>query len=166
MIGEMFMANENGVSYGTIVVATDGSPSSLEGGCHAIALAKMSSARLRVINVIDAIVAIQPYANPDMVIQPYADPSVILKVYQEEGERLIAEIVQLGKNAGIKDVSGDVVIGSPRQMIVDWSKEQGADMIVVGSHGSSHLTYLLIGSVAEHLVRYAHCPVLVVRKRK
>ena len=161
------MANENGVSYGTIVVATDGSPSSLEGGRHAIALAKMSSARLRVINVIDASVAIQPYTNPGIAIPlyaEYADPSVIMKGYQEEGERLIAEIVQLGKNAGIKDVSGDVVIGSPRQMIVDWSKEQGADMIVVGSHGSSRLTYLLIGSVAEHLVRYAHCPVLVVRK--
>ncbi len=156
------MVNENEVSYGTIVVATDGSPSSLEGGRHAIALAKMSSARLRVINVIDASVAIQPYTNPGIAI-PF-DPSVILKGYQEAGERIIAEIVQLGKNAGIKDVSGDVVIGSPRQTIVDWSKEQGADMIVVGSHGSSRLTYLLIGSVAEHLVRHAHCPVLVVRK--
>jgi hypothetical protein len=51
------------VSYGTIVVATDGSPSSLEGARHAIVLAKMSSARLRVINVIDASAAIQPYAN-------------------------------------------------------------------------------------------------------
>jgi nucleotide-binding universal stress UspA family protein len=174
MIGEMFMANENEVSYGTIVVTTDGSPSSLEGGRHAIVLAKMSSARLRVINVIDASVAIQPYANPGIAMQPYAnpgigiqlyaDPGVILKGYQDEGELLIAEIVQLGKNAGIQDVSGEVVIGSPRQTIVDWSKEQGADMIVVGSHGSSRLTYLLIGSVAEHLVRHAHCPVLVVRK--
>ena len=158
------MANENEVSYGTIVVTTDGSPSSLEGGRHAIVLAKMSSARLRVINVIDASVAIQPYANPGIGIQLYADPGVILKGYQDEGELLIAEIVQLGKNAGIQDVSGEVVIGSPRQTIVDWSKEQGADMIVVGSHGSSRLTYLLIGSVAEHLVRHAHCPVLVVRK--
>ncbi len=159
------MADENGVSYGTIVMATDGSPSSLEGGRHAVALAKMSSARLRVINVIDAMVAIQS-TNPGIALPLYADPSLILKGYQEEGERLIAEIVQLGKNVGIKDVSGEVVIGSPRQTIVDWSKEQGADMIVVGSHGSSRLTYLLIGSVAEHLVRYAHCPVLVVRQKE
>jgi len=165
MIGEMFVANDNEVSYGTIVVATDGSPSSLDGGRHAIALAKMSGARLRVINVVDASVAIQLYNTPGISTQYYIDdPSAILKVGQEEGERLIAEIVQLGKNAGINDVSGDVVIGSPRQTIVDWSKEQGADMIVVGSHGSSRLTYILVGSVAEHLVRYAHCPVLVVRK--
>ncbi len=170
------MADENGVSYGTIVVATDGSLSSLEGGRHAVALAKMSGARLRVINVIDAHVAIQPYTDPGIAMQSYinpsigiplyTDPSLILRDYQEEGERFIAEIVQLGKDAGIKDVSGEVVIGSPRQTIVDWSKEQGADMIVVGSHGSSRLTYLLIGSVAEHLVRYAHCPVLVVRKNQ
>ena len=105
-----------------------------------IALAKMSSARLRVINVIDASVAIYPYTNPGITI-PF-DPSVILKGYQETSERNVAEIVQLGKNAGIKDVSGDVVIGSPRQTLVEWSKEQGADMIVVGSHGSSRLTYL------------------------
>jgi nucleotide-binding universal stress UspA family protein len=161
MIGEMFMANENGVSYGTIVVTTDGSPASLDGARHAITLAKMSSARLRVINVIDDSVAMQQYANPVIAI-PF-DPSVILKSYQEKGEHLIVEIVQLGKNAGIQDVSGEVVTGSPRQTIVDWSKEQGADMIVVGSHGSSRLAYLLIGSVAEHLVRYAHCSVLVVR---
>ncbi len=156
------MANENGVSYGTIVVATDGSPSSLEGARHAIALAKMSSARLKVLNVVDASVAIQPYTTPVIAIP--ADPSVILKIYQDEGERIVAEIVQLAKTAGIQDVSGEVVIGSPRQTIVEWSQEQGADMIVVGSHGSSRLTYLLIGSVAEHLVRHAHCSVLVVRK--
>ncbi len=154
------MANENGVSYGTIVVATDGSPSSLEGARHAIALAKMSSARLKVLNVVDASVAIQPYTTPVIAIP--ADPSVILKIYQDEGERIVAEIVQLAKTAGIQDVGGEVVIGSPRQTIVEWS--QGADMIVVGSHGSSRLTYLLIGSVAEHLVRHAHCSVLVVRK--
>jgi len=162
------MANENGVSYGTVVVATDGSPSSLEGARHAIALAKLSGARLRVINAVDASVAIQQFTNPGIPgisIPMYNDPSEILKGYQEVGERLIAETVQLGKDAGIKDVSGEVVIGSPRQVIVDWSKEQGADLIVVGSHGSSRLTYLLIGSVAEYLVRHAHCSVLVVRKR-
>jgi nucleotide-binding universal stress UspA family protein len=157
------MTNENGVSYGTIVVTTDGSPSSLVGGRHAIALAKMSGARLRVINVVDAGVAVQPYAN-GIAAPSYADPGMLLKGYQDEGERLIEEIVQMGKDAGIQDVSGEVVIGSPRQTIVDWSKEQGADMIVIGSHGSSRLMYLLIGSTAEHVVRYAHCPVLVVRK--
>jgi nucleotide-binding universal stress UspA family protein len=76
-----------------------------------IVLAKMSSARLIVINVIDASVAIQPYINPAIAIT--FDPSVILKGYQEAGERIIAEIVQLGKNAGIQDVSGEVVMGSP-----------------------------------------------------
>jgi nucleotide-binding universal stress UspA family protein len=52
---------------------------------------------------------------------------------------------------------------SPAATIVDYAKETHVDIIVVGTHGRSGISHLLMGSVAEHVVRNAPCPVLVVR---
>jgi nucleotide-binding universal stress UspA family protein len=56
-----------------------------------------------------------------------------------------------------------IEVGKPEQTICDVAREVGADVIVVGSHGRTGLGRLLIGSVSEHVVRHAPCPVLVVR---
>jgi nucleotide-binding universal stress UspA family protein len=47
--------------------------------------------------------------------------------------------------------------------IVDYAKEAHIDIIVVGTHGRGPVSHLFMGSVAEHVVRHAPCPVLVVR---
>jgi nucleotide-binding universal stress UspA family protein len=57
-----------------------------------------------------------------------------------------------------------VVLGEPAHGIADFAAEKKADLIVIPSHGRTGLTRLLIGSVAERVVRLAHCPVLVLRK--
>ncbi|NPV28942.1 MAG: universal stress protein [Firmicutes bacterium] len=148
--------DQNGVSYRLIVAATDGSATALHAARHAISLARLSNARLRVIYVV----------NTHIAFHLGAYQYLALETLQEEGDRAVDEVVRLAEKAGLSDVGGAVLSGSPRQVIVDWAREQGADLIVVGSHGYSRLTYLLIGSVAEYVVRYAHCPVLVVREKK
>ena len=57
----------------------------------------------------------------------------------------------------------DVAFGDPGHEIADYAERIGADLIVLPSHGRSGLRRLLIGSVAERVVRLAHCPVLVLR---
>ncbi|QDU93962.1 universal stress protein [Lignipirellula cremea] len=57
-----------------------------------------------------------------------------------------------------------VVVGDPGRSIADFAAKKGADLIVVPSHGRSGLQEILLGSVAERVVRLAHCPVLVIRK--
>ncbi len=54
--------------------------------------------------------------------------------------------------------------GSPAAAIVQYADEQGVDLIVVGSHGRKGVTRLLLGSVAEAIVRHARCPVLTVKQ--
>jgi len=54
-------------------------------------------------------------------------------------------------------------IGSPFQLIVDYAATQQVDMIVMGTHGHTGLQHMLLGSVAERVVRLATCPVLVTR---
>jgi nucleotide-binding universal stress UspA family protein len=56
-----------------------------------------------------------------------------------------------------------IVYGVPFQAIVDTAKEQGVDLIIMGTHGRTGLTHVLMGSVAENVVRLAPCPVLVTR---
>ncbi len=56
-----------------------------------------------------------------------------------------------------------VVFGDPGHAITNYASENKADLIVLPSHGRTGIKRLLIGSVAERIVRYAHCPVLVLR---
>lgn len=58
----------------------------------------------------------------------------------------------------------DVVFGDPGHAITHYASDVKADLIVLPSHGRTGIGRLLIGSVAERIVRYAHCPVLVLRK--
>lgn len=57
----------------------------------------------------------------------------------------------------------DVQVGDPGHRIADVAEKLGADLIVMPSHGRSGIKRLLIGSVAERVLRLAHCPVLVLR---
>jgi universal stress protein A len=70
-----------------------------------------------------------------------------------------------GLAAGIKNltVESRLLEGEPVSTIVDLAREIGADMIVIGSHGRTGLSRVLLGSVAEHVVRKAGCPVLTVK---
>lgn len=56
-----------------------------------------------------------------------------------------------------------VLFGDAGTQIVDYAEEQRADLIVLPSHGRTGISRLLIGSVAERVVRMAHCPVLVLK---
>lgn len=64
---------------------------------------------------------------------------------------------------GISGAELEVRLGDPGQIACDRAEELGAELIVVGSHGRTGLTRMLLGSVAERVVRLAHCQVLVVK---
>lgn len=142
--------------YRLIVVATDGSPPALCAVEHAVALAKQFSAALRVIYVV----------NAHLTFHLGAYQRLALETLEEEGRRAVREALKIAESAGLKDVGGEVLCGNPRQAIVDWAREQDADLLVLGSQGYSRITYLLMGSVAEYVVRHASCPVLVVRQKQ
>lgn len=55
---------------------------------------------------------------------------------------------------------------SSASVILDYAKEQGVDLVVMGTHGRRGLGHLFLGSVAEEVVRLAGCPVLTIRERK
>ncbi|WP_250122595.1 universal stress protein [Chroococcidiopsis sp. CCMEE 29] len=62
-----------------------------------------------------------------------------------------------------EDVQIGVAIGDPSSEIIDYAKVINADLIVISSHGHTGLSRFLLGSVAERVIRFVHCPVLVLR---
>jgi nucleotide-binding universal stress UspA family protein len=149
------MAEEaDGVSYKLIVTTVDGSQPSSKAVGHAAMLARLTGARLKIIYVVDTHITFQLGTYQQLAIE----------TLEQDGARAVAEAVKIAGDAGVSDVDGEVMSGSPRVVIINWAKENAASLIVVGSHGYSRLTYILIGSVADYVVHYAHCPVMVVRR--
>ena len=79
-------------------------------------------------------------------------------------EELVARAAQQLRDGGFK-ITTMVLVGDPREAILNMAKSKGADLIVVGSHGRSGIAKLLMGSVASHVVTHAPCNVVVVRPR-
>ena len=61
---------------------------------------------------------------------------------------------------------GEVIVGDPVDSIIDYATTQDADLIVMGTHGSKGLEKILLGSVAERVLKGAHCPVLIMNPFK
>jgi nucleotide-binding universal stress UspA family protein len=80
-----------------------------------------------------------------------------------ECEKRLADAKKEAEAAGIARVQTQQLQGSPATEIVEFAKKHGFDLIVIGTHGRTGLQRALIGSVAEKVVRHAHCPVLVAR---
>jgi nucleotide-binding universal stress UspA family protein len=138
-----------------ILVPIDFSPYADQALEYAITLAQKLQARLTLLHVIH----LTPLTMGDSVT---SIPGVFLEEVETEAEQLINASLGRLHNAGL---SGETVIvhGIPFQMIIDTAKDKGADLIVMGTHGRTGLTHVLMGSVAEKVVRLAPCPVLVTR---
>ena len=128
---------------------------------YAFTLAKSLGAEIHVIHVID---------QSSMVAAASVHPSASMvpqKEYQEalkqDADQLLKEIVNLGKNEGIK-IHDQVLTGtSVKQTILDYAKDKDVDLILIGTKGMTGIKKFLVGSVANDVISHAHCPVLAVR---
>lgn len=78
----------------------------------------------------------------------------------------IARFEKTGAKINHKRVAAAVDFGSPTERILALAEELKADMIVIGTHGRTGMQRLLVGSVAENVLRHAHCTVLVARQKQ
>ncbi|WP_294346822.1 universal stress protein [Prosthecochloris sp.] len=74
----------------------------------------------------------------------------------------LEEIIRTEREQGV-EVQADVQIGTPSETILEKAEELDVNLIIVGSHGKTGLSRILMGSVAESVVRKAKCPVLIVK---
>jgi nucleotide-binding universal stress UspA family protein len=79
---------------------------------------------------------------------------------RKELQRMLSEVVPIDASVGYEH---RLLMGSPASAIVHLAEKEGVDMIVMPTHGRTGLLRLLMGSVAEEVVRKAKCPVLTVK---
>lgn len=138
-----------------LLVPTDFSPYAEDALDYAIALARALRARVILLHVISAMY----WATGEM---PGALSASVMDELERGAQQSLEQAFQRVRAAGL---DGEVMVlhGSPFEGIVSAAHDQGVDLIVMGSHGRTGLPHLLLGSVAERVVRLAPCPVLVTR---
>jgi len=138
-----------------LLLATDLSEASESATDEAFDLAGRLGASLLVVSVID----------PGSLQLPGGRFRARIDQVRERREQQAQALVERGHEAGV-EVSFLIWTGDPGDMIVSAAEAERVDMVLVGSHGRGAVGRLFLGSVSEHVVRNAPCPVLVVRPRE
>jgi len=95
------------------------------------------------------------------VAAPSPSPPTVVR--RDHGEEALARLHDLIPEAFRGIWEAEVAAGQPAETIVRVARERNADLVVMGTHGRTGLQHVLLGSVAEKVVRLAPCPVLTVR---
>ena len=140
-----------------ILVATDFSDASARALDYARELARAFKASVHVMHVLEDLAA-HAWTTEVYVA---ALPGVHEEMEKQARERL----EQIVTPEDRRDLATQTVLrlGSPFVEIVRYAREANIDLVVMGTHGRGAIVHMLLGSVAERVVRKAHCPVLTVR---
>ncbi len=140
-----------------ILVAVDLGDASLDALSVACARARKTGAELAVCHVL-------PHLDATHALMAPNDDAVMAHLAELERRVRLAIEQRLGAIADAPKATVFVERGAEYAEVVRRAEVWSATLVVLGSHGRSGLSRLLLGSVAEKIVRHAHCPVLVVRK--
>lgn len=143
--------------YARIMVAVDGSTTAERGLQEAIDLARDQNAQLAIVHVIDLVIAF----GAGQLVGNYVDAT------RDFAQEVIARARERARAAGVEPevqapeivTAGYHVADTIAKLAHDWK----ASLLVVGTHGRRGVSRMLVGSVAERIVRVAPCPLLLVR---
>ena len=142
-----------------VVVAFDFTPSAEEALQRAIDVASRAPH-----HVLHVVTALDPH--------PRTLFSELRPVSRESADQTQARVLERVKsafsgrdNAAVVEVFAHARIGKPADQVLGVASDVGADLIFIGSHGSTGIDRALLGSVSEQVVREARCPVMVVRPK-
>lgn len=124
---------------------------------YATALAETFGAELTLLHVVAPVIAALPSETSlPGVLQ--TDIDEIAEACRERLDQTVGKLAASGLT-----VQHEVLNGVPFIEIIRYAREAGTDLIVMGTHGRTGLGHLLIGSVAERVVRKSPCPVLTIK---
>jgi nucleotide-binding universal stress UspA family protein len=146
-----------GLKYRNILVAIDGSKEAEWAFKKGIEIAKRNQASLVLAHVVDT--------------RTFAMVEAYDRMIAEKADKLATELLEhyqnLAQKAGVEKVSYEIEFGNPKIKIPkDLAKKHNIDLIICGATGMNAVERFLIGSVSEHITRYAKCDVLIIRTEK
>jgi nucleotide-binding universal stress UspA family protein len=145
--------------FSTIVVGIDGSESSIDAADYAIEMAKKDGAQLIALTVNRIPLSSYGLATPQEEVKQSKDNEEM-----QEFKEWLDKISQNAKQNSVqlkKEIINSQM--SVEAAIVEYAESEGVDLIVVGTRGNSGIKNMLLGSIASGVVKYATCPVMVVK---
>ena|SRR5256885_1209367 len=143
-----------------LLIATDGSPLSIEAARRGVALLGSPSA-VTLLTVVSEMPGDDAGGFEGSVYSPEEQE----ELWQAEQRHAASELSRTAGALTGCDVDERTEVGDVATTICRVAEEIPADVIIVGSHGRTGLKRMVLGSVSEHVVRHAPCPVLVVHER-
>ncbi|MDP8974470.1 MAG: universal stress protein [Actinomycetota bacterium] len=134
-----------------VLLATDGSPDATLAARSAVELCEKTGSDLHVVHVGEYLPTYFAYTEEE--------PAEL----RHNAQRLLEGQAESIRAAGGTVAGTHLRLGRPAEQIIDLSEDLSAGLVVVGSRGQGALRRAVLGSVSENVVRYAHCPVFVVR---
>jgi len=139
--------------FSKILVAIDSSDASMDAADYATAMSQRYNAELYALHVIHADVDLYwPHVTSDF-----------MRNMRNEGEKYVNKVKAKANENDIQIKTEIISSKDISEGILNFAEENNIELIVVGTRGRSGFKKLLLGSVASHVVTYAHCPVLVVK---
>ncbi len=139
-----------------ILIPTDGSDASVHAAELAFRLARMCNSRVTVVYVVDVVALV------NLVRFSEREQADVRGEMRESGWRYLDYLEDLARQYNVT-VEKRLLEGEPYKEIVDLAAKEGVDLIVIGHVGQRGPRRILIGSVTERVLEFAHCPVLVVK---
>jgi universal stress protein A len=147
------------IALKNVLVATDFSEPSEAALLYGRELASRLGATLHVLHV-------APVMNNIAAANYVAIPPDLQQDIEDDARRRLHRLVVDTDRSGPPSIPVLLTGSSPAAAIMDYAKHHEIDMIVLGTHGREALAHLVLGSVAERVVRLAPCPVLTVRRHE
>jgi nucleotide-binding universal stress UspA family protein len=146
-----------------VLIAVDGSDFSKAGARRGVQLLAPDG-QFVVLCVVPVIATVASAAAPGFAVGPVVDPALM-----EEADQARTTEARAAAEAAVAELGVTAVArlehGEPSAVICDVAALEGFDLIVMASHGAGFLKRALLGSVTDHVMHHAPCPVLVVRER-
>ena len=142
-----------------ILAPTDFSPHAETAVRYACSLAERLGSELHLLHVLSEVVPV----SPDPMFTPVMPPDYYRESEEQSRETLGRSLDPSWGEPPI--VRTAVVWSSSVEGIVDYARDHEVDLVVIATHGRTGLSHVLLGSVAERIVREAPCPVLTIRVR-
>lgn len=144
------------MQYQKVLIAIDDSPHSLIAAKKGFELAIALKAKIGVACIIDI-------WNEPVIPETGLVSNEQQNISSIRANKVIDKLLKQYPNSG--EITRFTQEGFPKNEIVLIAKNWGADLIVMGTHGRTGLSYLLLGSVSEYVIKHAHVPVMVVPLR-
>lgn len=140
--------------FSKLLVPIDGSDNSFRALDHAIFLSKKITAQITALRVMEYL--------PLVYVQSQRTMDTILSKYLEESESILKKSIDIGEKKGVR-IESKLRKGDAASNILNYSKKEDYDTIIMGRRGTGKLRQLVLGSTSTKVLNHSDCTVVIVK---